>query len=123
MSILRLVRGLPGSGKSTIAKEFGCLHLEADMYHMRDSEYVFDPKHIKQSHAWCFKQAYESLQLGLDVVVSNTFVAKWEIQPYLDLEKELGIKVVVITATGDYGNVHTVPTDVLDRMRSKWEEL
>jgi len=42
MSKLILVRGLPGSGKSTFAKTFGCLHVEADMFYIVGGKYRFD---------------------------------------------------------------------------------
>lgn len=39
---LTLIRGLPGSGKTTLAKQLGVLHVEADMYFMRDGRYQFE---------------------------------------------------------------------------------
>ena len=47
---LILVRGLPGSGKSTIAsaidgsdESYAPIHLEADMFFMENGEYKFAP--------------------------------------------------------------------------------
>lgn len=42
---LLLIRGLPGSGKTTMAKQYaqiGYVHCEADQYFERDGEYRFD---------------------------------------------------------------------------------
>jgi len=47
MSYLVIIRGLPGSGKSTFAKKFvekGFKHYEADMWMVdKDGNYSFDP--------------------------------------------------------------------------------
>ena len=40
--VLYIVRGIPGSGKSTFAKSLGGTHFEADMFFMKDGEYKFD---------------------------------------------------------------------------------
>jgi len=50
-----LIRGLPGSGKTTAAKEFDCFHLEADMFFVRDNIYSFNKEHIKEAHEFCQK--------------------------------------------------------------------
>jgi Tfp pilus assembly pilus retraction ATPase PilT len=40
--VLYLVRGIPGSGKSTFAKTLSGEYYEADMFFMVDGEYKFD---------------------------------------------------------------------------------
>ena len=117
---LILVRGLPGSGKTTLANDFGRLHFEADTYHVtNEGDYLFKQENIKAAHQWCQEQTLKSLQQGFRVVVSNTFVKKWEIQPYLDM----GFNTHIIEATGKFNNIHNVPQDVLERMKEEWEEL
>ena len=46
MKSLILVRGIPGSGKSTFAKEisYGFPFLSADDFFMIEGKYQFDPK-------------------------------------------------------------------------------
>jgi len=49
--VLYIVRGIPGSGKSTFAKTLGGNHYEADMYFIGESgNYNFDPTKIKDAH-------------------------------------------------------------------------
>ena len=51
---LILVRGIPGSGKSTFARSLGGVHYEADMFFLDEmSNYVFDVTKIKDAHSWC----------------------------------------------------------------------
>lgn len=55
---LVLIRGLPGSGKSTIARELaakGYKHFEADMwFEMRRKP--FDGLLLRHAHRWCKEQ-------------------------------------------------------------------
>jgi predicted kinase len=124
MAKLLLLRGLPGSGKSTLAKTMdGYRHLEADMYFVSPSgEYKFDPAGIKNAHAWCQDSTRWYLERGENVVVSNTFTKVWEMQPYLDMAKRFRAHVEVRTCTGEYGSVHEVPEETLERMKANWEE-
>ena len=121
--LLYLVRGLPGSGKSTYAKKIGCFHVEADMYHCRNGEYQFDVSHSRFGHNWCQKTAFFAMEQGMDVVVSNTFTQKWELQPYLDFAVKTGHKVTILRMTNNYGTVHGVPEETMQKMRSRFEDI
>ena len=125
MSKLTLIRGLPGSGKSTMARkialETGALHVEADMW-INYSE-KWRKESVKMAHAICQEQAHKALYYGRDAVVSNTFTQRWEMQPYLDMAEITSAQVEIITATGDYGSIHDVPDEVIQAMRERWEEV
>ena len=47
--ILYLLRGLPGAGKSTLAKSIGAIYFEADMFFMEGNEYKFDIRKIQEA--------------------------------------------------------------------------
>lgn len=121
---LLIIRGLPGSGKTTMARALdGYEHYEADMFFERDGEYRFDPSKLKAAHSWCLSMAVSSMRRGVNCVVSNTFTQKWEVQPYLDAAKLEGVTVRIIEATGNFKNIHSVPPDAIERMRRRWENL
>jgi shikimate kinase len=61
VKILFIVRGLPGSGKSTIAKQLSYNHFEADQYFERDGEYNFIPSEIGNAHQWCRHQVRNAM--------------------------------------------------------------
>jgi predicted kinase len=114
-----LIRGIPGSGKTTLAKKMTShAHVEADMYFEKDGVYKYNRAEVQSAHTWCLAQVNAALQAGRDVVVANTFVRKWEMNPYF----QLGVPVRVIVATGSYRNVHGIPQEIIASIRQRWEE-
>lgn len=125
MRTITLVRGLPGSGKSTFAKLLAnarCVHLEADMFfELGDCGYQFDASKLKDAHAWCQHQVELAMADADDVVVSNTFVKRWEMQAYINLAMKYGYRVIEVTVNGNHGSIHNVPEATIERMRLSWE--
>lgn len=123
MQKLTLIRGLPGSGKSTLAKTLDIPHYEADMFFMKEGKYCFDASKLHQAHQWCLSSTKTALIAGSSVVVSNTFTTKKEMNPYVDLAAELGVELEILECTANFGSVHDVPTEVIKRMKMRWETL
>ena len=119
---LYIIRGLPGSGKSTYAKSLPALHLEADMYHVRNGKYDFNPKKVKAGHDWCQAMVKSALGAGMDVSVSNTFTQKWEMFPYLEMGKHFEAEIEIIVMSGKYGSIHGVPAETIKNMSDRWED-
>ena len=123
---LIIISGLPGSGKSTKAKQIVDMddsghtrHIEADMFHSIGDTYTFDYKYVEDSHNWCQSQVMYYLRRGLDVVVSNTFTQVWEVEPYLDIALKYGATIEHTHMDDDWGNIHNVPINVLDAMKKR----
>jgi predicted kinase len=129
MKKLFLVRGIPGSGKSTFAKELDGIHFETDNYFMVDGEYNFDSSKLKEAHQWCQNEVNNAMILNHTakindrIVVSNTFTQEWEMKPYFEMAKEWGYTVFSIIVENRHGGVneHGVPEDKLKMMKNRFE--
>lgn len=121
---LVLIRGIPGSGKSTIAaalmfSRLDAEHYEADQYFMKDGEYKFDKKLLGHAHDWCHMQVSNAMKYGVStVIVSNTFCKEWEMKEYILEARSYGYEIQVIDCQSTYKNTHNVPEDTLQRMKS-----
>jgi predicted kinase len=123
--VLYIVRGIPGSGKSTFAKTLGGQHYEADMFFIDvDGNYQFDSTKIKNAHQWC--QGFVKSDMILEypkIVVSNTSTQEWEMKPYFDMAKEYGYTVFSVVVENRHGgkNTHGVPEDKIEQMCQRFE--
>jgi predicted ABC-type ATPase len=124
MSALYIIRGLPGAGKSTLAREIkertGADHWEADQYFVNDGVYQFDGSKIGEAHVQCETNFVESLRSNRDVVVSNTFTRFHEFIGYIVSAQEAKYDIMIIECLENYGSLHNVPEIALERMRSRW---
>jgi predicted kinase len=124
MKELYLLRGLPGAGKSTLAKSLGGSHMEADKYFMDKGRYKFDPTKLKEAHIWCQNTVKIWMTNDIEkIVVSNTFTQTWEMQPYYDLAEKYGYRVYsLIVENRHLGiNSHGVPEEKLIQMKQRFE--
>ena len=121
-----LIRGLPGSGKSTKAKEISrtnIIHIENDIFHMKKSKYEFNLDLVPDAYTWVKGNVCYYLNQGKSVVISNTFISNKTIKAYVDIAKRYNVKVKIIEMKEHYGNIHDVPETVLKSMADNWEEL
>lgn len=130
---LFLIRGCPGSGKSTFANLLNqhamtMINLEADDYftsYNKDTnsfDYNFDPTKLKDAHQWCQSTAMHFLEQGMNVSVSNTSVTEWEVGQYMDIAMLADANFVSLIVENYHGNVniHGCPDEKVQQMKRKF---
>lgn len=131
--ILAVMQGASGSGKSTLARDHIAPLLQAlghdvvivstdDEFH-ENGVYRFDPTKLGINHAKTQQKCREALIAGKSVVVDNTNTQAWEAKPYVMMAQELGIPVTFHRATGSYQNLHGVPSEKVEQMKQRLEDL
>jgi predicted kinase len=127
---LILLRGLPGSGKTTFATFLSTLgakiHSADDCW---DYDYVTDPKGftvegLKAAHEKCrFNVTQDMCKHESLIVVHNTNTTERELAPYIGLAKYYGYELVSLIMENRHEgvSVHNVPEEKLEQMRKRFE--
>jgi predicted kinase len=122
--ILYIVRGVPGSGKTTFAKLLTLNIFEADHYfYDTNGNYNFIPSEIKEAHKKCQQFVEYEMESGIPkIAVSNTFTQEWEMKPYYDIANEYGYRVYSLIVENRHGGVneHGVPAEKLEQMKNRF---
>ena len=125
MKNLILLRGVSGSGKSTIAPMFNTTNIVStdDFFLDEYGDYVFDANSLVINHQKCQLAVDMMMQdnEGL-IVVHNTFTKDWEMSHYFDLARKYGYAVHTIIVENRHGsrNVHDVPLDSIEAQRERF---
>nr|XP_048703303.1 NEDD4-binding protein 2-like 1 isoform X5 [Caretta caretta] len=98
---LYLLRGLPGSGKTTRARQLkrefpGAVILSTDdFFFTEDGTYVFSPDCLDEAHLWNQKRAHKAMKNGKSpVIIDNTNIHAWEMKPYVIMARENNYEVI-----------------------------
>lgn len=126
-----ILRGLPGSGKSTVAAKLvngddGKI-CSADDYFCFAGEYRFKKEDLGKAHDSCFEHFKWLITVkSSPIVVDNTNTTEKEYKRYVDYAKERGYEVTIQTVETDLTdeelaarNVHSVPVETIRRMRER----
>ena len=131
--VVYIMRGVPGSGKSTIAAEMartfdGKVHSTDEYFTDESGQYSFDRSRIKEAHQKNFEAFQTSLQQELPVViVDNTNIKRWEFENYVKIAQESGYAIREINAPTPEleealaRNLHGVPEEAIRRMLEGFE--
>jgi hypothetical protein len=121
-----LIRGLPGAGKTTYAKQAypTYSYLDADSFFYNDQGvYSFDPSRAQDAHQACMEKARALVLQQTNVVIANTFVTKGSIEEYINcIGRNVAVNFSVIHITGRaFTSVHNVPQHRITRFQKMWE--
>jgi predicted kinase len=133
---LILMRGLPGSGKSTKAKvlagDLGQVFSTDDFFSM-SGEYVFNGDALGKAHAWNQRRSLDAMKLGIPIVViDNTNTTLRELRsylPHINLARQLGYTLRVEEPETSWRfdvdklvelNSHGVPKAAIERMLKRY---
>lgn len=128
-----ILAGLPGSGKSKLARELSKIHnntlvLSSDDYFMRSGEYRFDPAKLGEAHDKCWHDYIAmcniapkwALGSGL-VIVDNTNTSPFELAPYVRYATGLRIPALTLFVSRTFelcvrDQIHGVSLETMQRM-------
>lgn len=131
-----IIRGASGSGKSAIARhiisQYGVGKVyETDDFWCQAGSYVFEPSQLGTAHKWNQDRVRAACMTEDElIVVSNTNMTRWELNPYLQMAREFGYEIDVIRTPGPWEtdklferNVHNVPMASLEKQIRKYEPV
>lgn len=98
---LVIMRGVSGSGKSTMAKriatEKGGVVLSTDDFFEKDGRYEFDPKMLPLNHRRNQTRAEDAMRSGVSpIIIDNTNTEAWEMRPYVKAAIDNGYEVQIV---------------------------
>ncbi len=125
---LILLRGLPGSGKTSLAKILSASDIPVysvdDYFISSDGSYhfEFDKNHL--AYSTCIDNTRNAMiQRVQKIIIDNTFTLEWEMEPYFKLASEFQYFIFVVTVENRNGNsnVHDVSMEQLQKMAEKYK--
>ncbi|XP_069061659.1 uncharacterized protein [Pleurodeles waltl] len=134
--LLILLRGVPGSGKTTLANDLldkspeGTVLSTDDFFRQRDG-YNFVGKKLGNAHEWNQDRAMKAMDEGrTPVIIDNTNTQAWEMKPYVEMAIERGYTVQFHEPETwwkrdpvelEKRNTHNVPRDKISQMVERYE--
>lgn len=126
-SVLILIRGLPGSGKTTLARSIA----DSIRIHCVSADDFFDKlgfeghkQFIGPAHHYCLSSTERFLKNSESVAVHNTFTTLPEMKKYIEyIPKSGNIGFVILETQGSFGSVHNVPKETLKSMEDRMVPL
>ena len=120
---LQIIRGLPGSGKTTLAIErySHLMRIETDMFFYRQGAYRFTLENNKKAVEWFNNAIIRLCSTGMDFVATGVFAAHTERLAFaIQCASDWGYDVYVKTLTSQYKGIHAVPQEHFDAMKASF---
>lgn len=127
---LILLRGLPGSGKSSLAQvlsennTYPIFSVDDFFTDEITGEYVFNFSNNHLAYKQCEDLTRDAMTQSISkVFVHNTFTIDWELEPYFKLASEFKYSLFVVTVENYHKqkNTHGVSDEQLQKMAEKYK--
>ena len=129
-----IMRGIPGSGKSTVAKklkgEDGVIHSADALFLNENGDYVFNRNKLKFNHEQNFDDFKSSIKNGQEkVIVDNTNITEREYKRYAEYAQEHGYIVSYVVMphipakVAAERNLHQCSEEIIVNMLRKWKKF
>lgn len=119
---VQIIRGLPGSGKSTIARNFDCLHLEFDMFCTRGRRYIWNREADRVAHNLLDWAIRDYMREGIDLVIAGVLATTdGTLGHIIGYAHEFGYDVFIKTLPKLYKDVHGCSKEDLDRFAAEFQ--
>uniref|UniRef100_A0A915PQD5 Smr domain-containing protein n=1 Tax=Setaria digitata TaxID=48799 RepID=A0A915PQD5_9BILA len=135
--IMIIMRGIPGSGKSSLASDLvagtnGAV-FNTDKYFMQNGIYQFDPAKLEEYHQKNWKDAKDAIQNGVKpVIIDNTNIFIAHMKPYVTLAVKNLYEIYFVEPETEWKknakecarrNAHSVPEEKISYMVECFEEV
>lgn len=120
---LIIVRGLPGSGKSTFAGIVADETFSNDDYY-HDWKDQVGADFLRFAKADCYKHVKDAMERDVKTIaVANTFIKPDSFENYLELARQYGYSAFCVVVENRHGgvSVHDVPPEWIDKQRQKFK--
>uniref|UniRef100_A0A8C6JMH6 Uncharacterized protein n=1 Tax=Melopsittacus undulatus TaxID=13146 RepID=A0A8C6JMH6_MELUD len=97
--LLLILRGLPGSGKTTLShvllgQSCNGIVFSTDDYFRQQDGYTYNAAQLGDAHNWNQMRAKQAMEQGKSpVIIDNTNTQAWEMKPYVEVALEKGYRV------------------------------
>lgn len=132
MTTLYIMQGIPGCGKSHVAKLIaqatGAFIASADTFHGLYDHEGFHPELLGSAHANSFRNVARGIRLGRTVILDNTNLIVQEVTPYVIMAHEFGYEVKLVRvpcrpSVAFKRQTHGVPKEVHEKMYRRFKSF
>ena len=125
--MLHIVRGLPGSGKSTFAKSklfAGMIVIEQEQFWVNaEGEYKPDDKRLKDAYNYMLEMVEKTFSLHVNTVVTGHFLTNKSIAPLVKLCQKYRSNITIWRCVDRWPRIHGQSDATLQAMQAQFEDL